>query len=142
MFALIVAIRASRWPLRRAGSRRGLRGPADFLTGRRGLGVEQGIGLFGGIFLAATAVGIVGEGYRRGMAGAALDVALGLGFAILGLTLLRADASEPSCQPRRAAARASYGPVAGSDRDRAGGRRVDGSMLAGFVAAAASRSGS
>ena len=68
---------------------RGVRGREDFLMGRRGLGVAQGIGLFGGIFLAATAVGVVGQGYQSGVAGGALDLALGVGFAILGLVLLK-----------------------------------------------------
>lgn len=113
---------------------RGLHGPRDFLMGRRGLGVAQGIGLFGGIFLAATAVGIVGEGYRRGVAGAALDVALGVGFGILGLTLL--DRMRASHHASLAALlRARYGPVPGA----IGTVLVAGAwmiMLAGFVAAA------
>lgn len=113
---------------------RGLRGPGDFLMGRRGLGVAHGIGLFGGIFLAATAVGIVGQGYRHGVAGAALDVALGIGFAILGLTLL--DRMRASHHASLAALlRAQYGPAAGA----IGTVLVAGAwmiMLAGFVAAA------
>jgi solute:Na+ symporter, SSS family len=113
---------------------RGLRGPGDFLMGRRGLGVAHGIGLFGGIFLAATAVGIVGEGYRRGVAGAALDVALGVGFGILGLTLLDRMRASPHSS-LAALLRAHYGPVAGA----IGTVLVTGAwmiMLAGFAAAA------
>lgn len=92
---------------------RDLRGPEDFLTGRRELSVKQGIGLFGGIFLGATAVGVVGQGYQRGLAGAALDLALGLGFAILGLTLLRRmrDKGHASLA---ALLRAEYGPLCGT----------------------------
>lgn len=133
MLALIVAYAiavaaASCWVAR------GLRGPADFLTGRRGLGVAQGIGLFGGIFLAATAVGIVGEGYGRGIAGAALDVALGVGFAILGLTLLDRMRASPHAS-LAALLRAHYGPLPGA----IGAVLIAGSwlvMLAGFMAAA------
>jgi Na+/proline symporter len=113
---------------------RGVRGPADFLMGRRGLGVAQGIGLFGGIFLAATAVGVVGQGYQRGVAGGALDLALGLGFAILGLTLLkRMRASNHASLA--ALLRAHYGAVAGA----IGALVVGGAwliLLAAFVAAA------
>jgi solute:Na+ symporter, SSS family len=113
---------------------RGVRGPADFLMGRRGLGVAQGIGLFGGIFLAATAVGVVGQGYQRGAAGGALDLALGLGFAILGLVLLkRMRASNHASLA--ALLRAHYGAVAGA----IGALVVGGAwliLLAAFVAAA------
>lgn len=70
-----------------AASRR-LRGPDDFLMGGRGFGSAAGIGLLGGIFVAGTAVGVVGQGYAMGWAGAGLDLALGLGFAILLFTLL------------------------------------------------------
>jgi Na+/proline symporter len=62
---------------------RTLRGTRDFLMGETGLGVWQGVGLLGGIFVAATAVGVVGEGYTLGWPGATLDAALGLGFAVL-----------------------------------------------------------
>lgn len=113
---------------------RGLHGPDDFLMGRQGLGVAHGIGLFGGIFLAATAVGIVGQGYRRGVAGAALDVALGVGFAFLGLTLLDRVRASPHAS-LAALLRAHYGPVPGA----IGTVLVAGAwliMLAGFVAAA------
>jgi solute:Na+ symporter, SSS family len=113
---------------------RGLRGPADFLTGRRGLGVAHGIGLFGGIFLAATAVGIVGQGYRRGVAGAALDVALGVGFAILGLTVLDRMRGSPHAS-LAALLRAHYGALPGA----IGMVLIAGSwlvMLSGFMAAA------
>ena len=126
-YAIVVAA-ASCWVAR------GLRGPGDFLMGRRGLGVAHGIGLFGGIFLAATAVGIVGEGYNRGVAGAALDVALGVGFAILGLTLLDRMRASPHAS-LAALLRAKYGPLAGA----IGTVLVAGAwmiMLAGFVAAA------
>jgi solute:Na+ symporter, SSS family len=67
---------------------RGLRGTQDFLIGDRTLGIWQGVGLLGGIFLAGTAVGVVGQGYSLGLPGAALDLALGLGFAILLVGLL------------------------------------------------------
>ena len=113
---------------------RGVRGPEDFLMGRRGLGVAQGIGLFGGIFLAATAVGVVGQGYQRGVAGGALDLALGLGFVILGLALLkRMRASNHASLA--ALLRAHYGAVAGA----IGALVVGGAwliLLAAFVAAA------
>ena len=114
-YAVVVAA-ASCWVAR------GLRGPEDFLMGRRGSACT-GIGLFGGIFLAATAVGIVGQGYRRGLAGAALDVALGVGFAILGLTLLDGCArgvmrAWPRCCER------SMDPCPGRSGG-AGRRRVD-----------------
>jgi Na+/proline symporter len=62
---------------------RTLQGTRDFLVGEARLGVWQGIGLLGGIFVAATAVGVVGEGYTLGWPGATLDAALGLGFAVL-----------------------------------------------------------
>jgi Na+/proline symporter len=126
-YAVVVA--AASWRVARR-----LHGPEDFLMGRRGLGVAQGIGLFGGIFLAATAVGIVGQGYRRGVAGAALDVALGVGFGILGLTLLDRVRASPHAS-LAALLRAHYGPVAGA----IGTVLVAGAwliMLAGFVAAA------
>jgi solute:Na+ symporter, SSS family len=113
---------------------RGLRGPADFLTGRRGLGVAHGIGLFGGIFLAATAVGIVGQGYQRGVAGAALDAALGVGFGVLGLTLLDRMRASPHAS-LAALLRAHYGPWPGA----IGMLLIAGSwlvMLSGFLAAA------
>lgn len=133
MIALIVgyafAVAAASWWVAR-----GLHGPDDFLMGRRGLGVAHGIGLFGGIFLAATAVGIVGQGYRRGVAGAALDVALGVGFGILGLTLLDRVRASPHAS-LAALLRAHYGPVAGT----IGTVLVAGAwliMLAGFIAAA------
>lgn len=67
---------------------RRLGGLDDYLTGGRGLGVVQGVGLLGGIFLAGTAVGVVGQGYELGWPGAGLDVALALGFAVLMFTLL------------------------------------------------------
>ena len=70
-----------------AAARR-LRAPDDFLMGGRGFGPAAGLGLLGGIFVAGTAVGVVGQGYSRGLPGAGLDVALGLGFAILLFTLL------------------------------------------------------
>lgn len=124
-----IAVAAASWWVAR-----GLRGPEDFLMGRQGLGVAHGIGLFGGIFLAATAVGIVGQGYRRGLAGAALDVALGVGFAALGLTLL--DRMRASHHASLAALlRAHYGPVPGA----IGTVLIAGAwliMLSGFVAAA------
>ncbi len=133
MIALIVGyavvVAAASWRVERD-----LRGPEDFLMGRRGLGVAHGIGLFGGIFLAATAVGIVGEGYRRGVAGAALDVALGVGFGILGLTLLDRVRASPHAS-LAAMLRAHYGPLPGA----IGTVLVAGAwliMLAGFVAAA------
>jgi solute:Na+ symporter, SSS family len=113
---------------------RGLRGPADFLTGRRGLGIPHGIGLFGGIFLAATAVGIVGQGYQRGVAGAALDVALGVGFGVLGLTLLDRMRATPHAS-LAGLLRAHYGPLPGA----IGMVLIAGSwliMLSGFLAAA------
>jgi solute:Na+ symporter, SSS family len=124
-----IAVAAASWWVAR-----GLRGPRDFLMGHRGLGVAHGIGLFGGIFLAATAVGIVGQGYRHGVAGAALDVALGVGFGILGLTLLDRMRASPHAS-LAALLRAQYGPVAGA----IGTVLVAGAwmiMLAGFVAAA------
>lgn len=62
---------------------RTLRGTRDFLVGEARLGVRQGVGLLGGIFVAATAVGVVGEGYTLGWPGATLDAALGLGFTVL-----------------------------------------------------------
>lgn len=102
--------------------------------GRRGLGVPHGIGLFGGIFLAATAVGIVGQGYQRGVAGAALDVALGVGFGILGLTLLDRMRASPHAS-LAALLRAHYGRWAGA----IGMVLIAGSwlvMLSGFLAAA------
>ena len=113
---------------------RGLKGPEDFLTGRRGLGVAQGIGLFGGIFLGATAVGVVGQGYQRGLAGGALDLALGLGFGILALTLLK-RMRESGHANLAALLRAHYGPVAGA----IGMLVVGGAwlvLLSAFVAAA------
>ncbi len=128
-YAVVVA--AASWRVAR-----GLRGPDDFLMGRQGLGVAHGIGLFGGIFLAATAVGIVGQGYRRGVAGAALDVALGVGFAILGLTLLDRVRASPHAS-LAALLRAHYGTTPGA----IGTVLVAGAwliMLAGFVAAAGS----
>jgi SSS family solute:Na+ symporter len=113
---------------------RGLRGPEDFLTGRRGLGVAHGIGLLGGIFLGATAVGVVGQGYQRGLAGGALDLALGLGFAILGLTLLKRMRASGHAS-LAALLRAHYGPFAGAI-----GALVVGAawlvLLSSFVAAA------
>jgi Na+/proline symporter len=126
-YALAVAA-ASRW------MGRGLRSPADFLMGRRGLGVPHGIGLFGGIFLAATAVGIVGQGYQRGVAGAALDVALGVGFGVLGLTLLDRMRASPHAS-LAALLRAHYGLWPGA----IGMVLIAGSwlvMLSGFLAAA------
>jgi solute:Na+ symporter, SSS family len=113
---------------------RGVHGPADFLMGRRGLGVAQGIGLFGGIFLAATAVGVVGQGYQRGVAGGALDLALGLGFAILGVVLLRRMRASKHAS-LAAVLRDHYGGVAGA----IGALVVGGAwliLLAAFVAAA------
>src|SRR5581483_169372 len=113
---------------------RGLKGPSDFLMGHRGLGVPHGIGLFGGIFLAATAVGIVGQGYQRGIAGAALDVALGVGFGVLGLTLLDRMRASPHAS-LAALLRAHYGPWPGA----IGMVLIAGSwlvMLSGFLAAA------
>lgn len=67
---------------------RRLEGLDDFLTGGRRLSVVQGVGLLGGIFLAGTAVGVVGQGYEFGWPGAGLDLALALGFAVLLFTLL------------------------------------------------------
>jgi solute:Na+ symporter, SSS family len=113
---------------------RGLRRPDDFLMGRAGLGVAHGIGLFGGIFLGATAVGVVGQGYRRGVAGGALDLALGLGFWILGLTLLRRMRASGHSN-LAALLRAHYGPSAGA----IGTLVVGGAwliLLSAFVAAA------
>ena len=113
---------------------RGLRRPDDFLLGRAGLGVGHGIGLFGGIFLGATAVGVVGQGYRRGVAGGALDLALGLGFGILGLTLLRRMRASGHSN-LAALLRAHYGPSAGA----IGTLAVGGAwliLLSAFVAAA------
>ncbi len=113
---------------------RGLRGPEDFLLGRGGLGVGQGIGLFGGIFLGATAVGVVGQGYQRGLAGAALDLALGLGFGILGLTLLKRVRTSGHTS-LAGLLRTYYGPFAGG----IGALVVGGAwlvLLAAFVAAA------
>lgn len=114
---------------------RGLRGPDDFLTGRRALGVAQGMGLLGGIFLGATAVGIVGQGYRLGWSGAALDLALALGFVVLRFTLLaRLQASGEASLV--GLLRRHYGSVAGT-----GGVVVVGGawlvLLASFLAAAA-----
>jgi solute:Na+ symporter, SSS family len=113
---------------------RGVRRPDDFLLGRAGLGVGHGIGLFGGIFLGATAVGVVGQGYRRGVAGGALDLALGIGFGILGLTLLtRLRASGHASLA--ALLRAHYGSSAGA----IGTLVVGGAwlvLLSAFVAAA------
>jgi Na+/proline symporter len=113
---------------------RGLQGPEDFLLGRRGLGLAHGIGLFGGIFLAATAVGVVGEGYHRGVAGGALDVALGVGFAVLGLTLLRRMRAS-SHSSLAELLRDHYGPAPGAIATVlvAGAWLI---MLAGFLAAA------
>ena len=113
---------------------RGLRGPEDFLMGRQGLGVAQGIGLFGGIFLGATAVGVVGQGYQRGVAGGILDLALGLGFGILSLTLLKRMRSSGHSS-LVALLRAHYGPSAGV----IGALVVGGAwlmLLAAFMAAA------
>jgi Na+/proline symporter len=87
LIAYLIAYAAALVVVSAAAARR-LRGPDDFLMGGRGFGTAAGLGLLGGIFVAGTAVGVVGQGYSRGVAGAGLDVALGLGFAILLFTLL------------------------------------------------------
>ncbi len=116
------------------GVSRRLRGTDDFLIGGRDLGLAQGVGLLGGIFLAGTAVGVVGEGYVLGWTGAALDLALGLGFAILLITVLgrlRADGYASVS----ALIRHHYGPGAGALAALlAGGAWVV--LLAAFIAAA------
>ncbi len=113
---------------------RGLRGPEDFLSGRRELSVKQGIGLFGGIFLGATAVGVVGQGYQRGIAGAALDLALGLGFAILALTLLERMRGKGQAS-LAALFRAEYGQLCGAIAALVAGSAWI-ILLSAFVAAA------
>ncbi|MDQ6820235.1 MAG: hypothetical protein M3076_07840 [Actinomycetota bacterium] len=127
--AYAVAVTAASWWVAR-----GQRGPDDFLMGRTELGVAHGIGLFGGIFLAATAVGVVGQGYQRGVGGGALDIALGLGFGILGLTLLSRMRNSGHAS-LAALLRAHYGPAGGA----IGALVVGGSwlvLLSAFVAAA------
>jgi Na+/proline symporter len=114
---------------------RRLTGTHDFLAGSSDLGIAQGVGLLGGIFLAATAVGVVGQGYVLGWPGAALDLALGLGFGILLCTLL----------PRlRAGRHASVGALMRHHYGRAVGliaSAISGAawllVLAAFVAAGA-----
>lgn len=90
-----------------------LSGRDDFLIGGGALGFGQGIGLLGGIFFSGTAVGVVGEGYVRGWSGAWLDVALGLGFAVLLFTLL--DRLRASGHANVATLlQERFGPLAGS----------------------------
>jgi Na+/proline symporter len=114
---------------------RTLRGVRDFLVGEAGLGVWQGVGLLGGIFVAATAVGVVGEGYTFGWPGATLDVALGLGFVVLLVWFLPRLRAEGHASVG-ALIRHHYGEAAGFVAAvTAGGAWL--TLLAAFLASAA-----
>ena len=95
--------------------RRELRGPATS-SSVAGARRAQGIGLFGGIFLAATAVGVVGQGYRAAWPARRSTSPSGLASrSSVSRCCDRMRASLTPASPR--CCERSTGRCAGSDRD-------------------------